>query len=103
MLLLPALLASSLVACGSDSGSSGSDSSSDSSSSDDSLQGIVITGDIGTAPEVKWNGELKTAKTETTVVTKGDGAELAEGDQVSQNLWIGNGTTQEQAYSTYDY
>jgi len=99
MLLLPALLASSLVACGSDSGSSGSD---DSSSSDDSLQGIVITGDIGTAPEVKWNGELKTEKTETTVVTKGDGAELAEGDQVSANLWIGNGTTQEQAYSTYD-
>lgn len=99
LLLIPALLASTLVACGSDSGSSGSDSS---GSSDEGLHGIVITGDIGTVPDVKWDGELETDKTETTVVTEGDGEEIAEGDQVQANLWVGNGTTQEQAYSTYD-
>jgi peptidylprolyl isomerase len=98
LLLIPALLATTLVACGSDSGSSGSDSS----GSDESLHGIVITGDVGTAPEVEWNGELETDKTETTVVTEGDGAEIAEGDQIQANLWVGNGTTQADAYSTYD-
>lgn len=97
LLLVPALLATTLVACGSDSGGG-----SDSSGSDAALHGITITGDIGEAPEVKWDGELETDKTETTVVTEGDGDELAEGDQVDANLWVGNGTTQEQAYSTYD-
>ena len=92
------MLASTLVACGSDSGSSGSDSS----GSAESLHGIVVTGDIGKAPEVEWNGELETDKTETTVVSEGDGAEIAEGDQIQANLWVGNGTTQEDAYSTYD-
>lgn len=97
LLLVPALLATSLAACGSDSGGA-----SDSSGSDDALHGIVITGDIGSAPEVEWNGELETDETETTVVTEGDGDEVVEGDQVQANLWVGNGTTQEQAYSTYD-
>lgn len=96
------LLATTLAACGSDDGSSGSD---DSSSSDAGLHGIVITGDIGSEPEVEWNGELKAddiEETETTVVTEGDGEEVAEGDQVQANLWIGNGTTQETSYSAYD-
>lgn len=100
LLLTAALLATSLAACGSDDG--GSDSGSDSSGD---LHGIVITGDIGSEPKVEWNGELTTDevdKTETTVVTKGDGDEIAEGDQVSANLWIGNGSTQKKSYSTYD-
>ena len=92
------MLATTLVACGSDSGG-GSDSSGGDS---DALHGIVISGDIGKAPEVEWNGELETDETETAVVTEGDGDEIAEGDQVQANLWVGNGTTQEDAYSTYD-
>lgn len=99
LLLIPALLASSLVACGDDDGSSGNDSG------DSGLHGIVISGDLGSEPEVEWNGELEAdavEETETTVVIEGDGDEIAEGDQVSANLWIGNGTTQEAAYSTYD-
>jgi peptidylprolyl isomerase len=85
------------VACGSDSGSDGDDSS-----SSDALHGITITGDVGEAPKVKWDGKLDVSKTETTVVTEGDGDKVAEGDQVSANIWIGNGATQKQAYSTYD-
>jgi peptidylprolyl isomerase len=85
------------VACGSDSGSDGDDSS-----SSEALHGITITGDVGEAPKVKWDGKLDVSKTETTVITKGDGDKVAEGDQVSANIWVGNGATQKQAYSTYD-
>lgn len=100
VLLLPIVLGTTLVACGSDSGSEGSDGSS--SSSSDALHGITITGDVGKAPEVKWNGELDVSKAETTVVTEGDGDKVSEGDQVSAWIWIGNGATQKQAYSSYD-
>ena len=102
LILTAALLATSLAACGSDSGS---DSGSDGSDSGGDLHGIVITGDIGSEPKVEWNGELtsdEASDIETTVVTKGDGDEIAEGDQVSANLWIGNGTTGKKSYSTYD-
>ena len=98
ILLLPLALATTLVACGSDSGSD----SSSSDSSSDALHGIEITGDVGKAPTVKWDGELEVDKTDSTVVVEGDGAKVADGDQVVANIWIGNGTTQKQSYSTYD-
>ena len=93
-LVLALALAGGLTACG------GNDSSSGSSS--DALQGIKVTGDIGTAPEVKWNGKLDVKDTNTTVVSEGDGDKIANGDKVEANLWIGNGFTQKKAYSTYD-
>jgi peptidylprolyl isomerase len=102
VLLLPLVLGTTLVACGSDSGSEGSDGSSSSADSSDALHGITITGDVGKAPEVKWNGELDVSKTASTVITEGDGDKIADGDQVVANIWIGNGTTQKQAYSSYD-
>lgn len=95
ILLLPLVLVAALAACGSDG------SSSDASGSD-ALHGITISGDLGTEPKVEWNGELEVDKTETTVVDEGDGAEIASGDQVQAYLWIGNGTTQEKAYSDFD-
>jgi peptidylprolyl isomerase len=101
VLLLPLVLATTLVACGSDGGSDGGSGGGDSSSSD-ALHGITITGDVGKAPKVKWDGKLDVSKTETTVVTEGDGDKIADGDQVSAHIWIGNGATQKQAYSTYD-
>ncbi len=95
--LLPLVLATTLVACGSDNSSDGGDES-----SADTVHGIAITGDLGSAPEVKWDGKLDVDKTETSVVTAGDGDKIEDGDQVQVNLWIGNGFTQEQAYSSYD-
>jgi len=97
VLLLPLVLGTTLVACGSDGGSDGDDAK-----SSDALHGITITGDFGKAPEVKWDGKLDVSKTETTVLTEGDGDKVADGDQVSANIWVGNGATQKQAYSTYD-
>jgi peptidylprolyl isomerase len=95
MLLLPIVLATTLAACGSD------DSSSEGSSSD-ALHGIEVSGDQGKQPEVKWDGKLDVSSTETTVVSEGDGEEIGDGDQVSANIWIGNGYTQEKSFSTYD-
>jgi FKBP-type peptidyl-prolyl cis-trans isomerase len=95
VLLLPLVLAATLVACGSDSDSK------DKSSSSDALHGIKITGDFGKEPKVEWNGELKVTKTANSVVIKGDGDKVANGDQVVTNIWIGNGTTQKEAYNTY--
>ncbi len=92
-LLLPIALVATLAACGSDGG--GSDSGSD------ALQGITISGEVGKAPKVKWDGKLEVDDTETTVVEKGDGDDVAEGDQVVANVWIGNGYSQKEAYSTY--
>lgn len=96
--VLPLLLATTLVACGPDDSSDGGGSS----GSDAALHGIAISGDLGKEPEVDWNGKLETDKTETTVVSEGDGAEIADGDKVQAYLWIGNGYTQEKAYSDYD-
>ncbi|MDF1602460.1 FKBP-type peptidyl-prolyl cis-trans isomerase [Nocardioides sp. YIM 152315] len=95
-LLLPIALATTLVACGDEGGDNGG------SSSGEALHGIAVTGDVGKAPKVEWNGELDVDDTATEVVTEGDGEEVADGDQVVANIWIGNGTTQEKAYSTYD-
>jgi peptidylprolyl isomerase len=97
VLLLPLILGASLVACGSDSGDDKGDDS-----SGGALHGIKITGDVGKAPKVDWNGKLDVTKTDSEVVTAGDGDKIAEGDQVVAHIWIGNGATQKQAYSTYD-
>jgi peptidylprolyl isomerase len=90
------VLATTLVACGDDEGSDNG------SSGDAGLNGITISGDLGKEPEVEWGGELETEETETAVVIEGDGEELAEGDEVQAYLWIGNGTTEQKAYSGYD-
>ncbi|GAA1479462.1 FKBP-type peptidyl-prolyl cis-trans isomerase [Nocardioides aestuarii] len=96
-LLLTLLLGSVLVACGDDSSEEGS-----SGGGGASLESVSIEGEVGEAPEVTWDGEMSADEVESKVVAEGDGAEIGEGDQVFAQIWLGNGTTQEQAYSTYD-
>lgn len=95
LLLLPVLLVA-LAACGSNS------SSSSSTSSSDPLAAVSITGDVGKKPQVEWKGDLTADKIQTTTLTKGDGATINDGDQVSAQIWIGNGFSKKEAYSTYD-
>lgn len=95
--MLPLVLATTLAACGDDDGGGGSDNG-----ASDALHGITISGDLGKAPEVEWDGDLDVDETETAVVIEGDGDELAEGDQVEAYLWMGNGTTQEEAYNGFE-
>jgi peptidylprolyl isomerase len=100
--LIPALLsvcALTLSACGSDDGDDGFPAS---GKTLDRLDAVTISGDVGTAPEVKWKGEMDAGKVETETVTEGDGDALEDQQSVLAHLWIGNGFSQEQAFSTYD-
>jgi peptidylprolyl isomerase len=76
--------------------------SSSASSSADPLDAVSISGDVGSKPTVTWNSDLKTDTVATTTLTKGDGDTVQKGDAVITQIWIGNGFSQKQAYSTYD-
>ncbi len=82
-----------LAACGS--------GSSDSESGGASLSSVTIEGPQGEEPQVTFDGRLDASQDETKVLVEGDGEEVADGDTVSANWWIGNGFTEEEAQSTY--
>ena len=82
-----------LAACGS--------GSSDSESGGAPLSSVTIEGKQGEEPKVTFDGRLDGSEEETEVLVEGDGEEVADGDTVSANWWIGNGFTQEEAQSTY--
>jgi peptidylprolyl isomerase len=99
---IPALIACCalfLTACGDDS-TSGDPLTG--GKSYDRLDAVTISGDVGSAPDVKWKGLMKAGKVETKTVTEGDGEPVEAGDSVLAHVWIGNGYTQKQAFSTYD-
>jgi peptidylprolyl isomerase len=104
-----ALLIPALVACGgsddSDSSSSASESSSASSGEaapTGELDGVSFTGDVGDGLTAKWTSAVEApSKTQVTTLVKGDGDAVADGDTVSTYLWLGNGTTQKEAFSDY--
>lgn len=109
MLLIP-----TLAACGSDS--SGSDTASDettsadASASDDASQDagdglseVSFEGEVGESLKATWHSEVaKPDETTVTTLVKGDGEAVAQGDTVSTYLYLGNGSTQEDAFSDYD-
>lgn len=89
-----ALLASGLAACGDDDGSSASDGGK-------GLDSLTISGDVGKKLTVKWDGEIGVDKLESKTLVEGKGTEIKDGDIVMAHLWIGNGFTEKEAYSTY--
>ncbi len=97
-LFLALFLGVALVACGDDS----SPSSDEKGSGGSSLGSVDISGDPGSNPKVTWDGEMEADEIDTEVVAEGDGDEIETGDRVFAHIWIGNGFTQEMAYSTYD-
>ena len=92
-LLLALVLGVALAACGSDSGSG---------SSGKGLDSVQISGDFEKTPQVKWGGQVVVSSTTTKVISEGDGAEVEQGDKVDVQIWIGNGYSQEEAYSSFD-
>ncbi|WKN50529.1 FKBP-type peptidyl-prolyl cis-trans isomerase [Nocardioides sp. Arc9.136] len=96
LVLLPALLAASLTACGDDEGEGTT------SGDRERLDAVSVSGDVGEQPKVEWKGRMSADDIETETLVEGDGEELEDGDQVVTNIWIGNGFTQEKSYSTYD-
>ncbi|WP_193605824.1 FKBP-type peptidyl-prolyl cis-trans isomerase [Nocardioides dongkuii] len=93
--LVPVLLLG-LTACGDDDGTS--------PNAIDGLAGfdaVEISGEPGSKPTVTWKDQLEADDPEVEVLTEGDGEEVAAGDSVLANLWIGNGFSQEETYTTY--
>ncbi|PKH40501.1 peptidylprolyl isomerase [Nocardioides alpinus] len=82
-----------LAACGSDSSDAGSGGA--------PLSSVTIEGEQGVEPKVTFDGQLDGSQAETEVLVEGDGDEVADGDTVSANWWIGNGFTEKEAQSTY--
>jgi len=100
--LIPALLsvvALTLTACGDDDG--GEDVPGAGKSAE-RLDAVTISGDVGSPPEVKWKASMDAGKIETETITEGDGDALEDQDSVLAHLWIGNGFSKTQAFSTYD-
>jgi peptidylprolyl isomerase len=82
-----------LAACGEDDGSDASAAG---------LEAVTVEGDPGKEPEVTFEDQVSPGEVESEVITEGDGEELAEGDNAFAHIWMGNGFTQEKAFSTYD-
>lgn len=66
------------------------------------LDTVTVEGDPGKAPEVDFAERLDAAQAETEVLVEGDGEEVETGDSVLAHLWIGNGYSRDQAFSTYE-
>ncbi len=82
-----------LAACGS--------GSSDAEEGGAPLSSVTIEGEQGKEPKVTFDGRLDGSKEETEVLVEGDGEEVADGDTVKANWWIGNGFTEEEAQTTW--
>jgi peptidylprolyl isomerase len=109
-----------LAACGSDD-DSGSDSTSSKTSSsaspsesgsagaDDATAAAVGTldevdfaGDVGKELTATWKSAVTAGDSvDVTTLVEGDGDPIAQGDTVSAYLYLGDGTTQKDAYSDY--
>jgi FKBP-type peptidyl-prolyl isomerase-like protein len=104
--LTAVLLVPALAACG-DSSDKGSDSdakpkASASTSATAELKEVTFTGDVGKSLTAKWNSALEAPdSTEVTTLVAGDGEKIADGDSVSAYLYLGDGTSQKDAYSDY--
>lgn len=96
MLLLPLVMVATLASCGGDDGTS---SDGDTASG---LAAVTISGDPGTAPKVTWKSQMTATDVEHKTVVEGDGDVVKKGDKVQTQIWIGNGVSEKQTYSTYD-
>lgn len=82
-----------LAACGDDEGAGTSGAG---------LDSVTVEGAAGKEPKVTFDGRVAVDETEEKVVTEGEGEDVADGDTVLAHLWIGNGFTEEQAFTTWD-
>ena len=104
LLLIPVL-----AACGSDSGKESASDAKTTSSADASstatagLSEVTFEGGVGESLTATWHSEVEVPESTTvSTLVKGTGDEVADGDTVSAYLYLGNGTTQKDAFSDYD-
>jgi peptidylprolyl isomerase len=66
------------------------------------LSEVTFSGDVGKSLTATWNSTLEAPETTTvTTLVTGTGDKIASGDTVSAYLYLGDGTTQQDAYSDY--
>ena len=70
--LVTPLLLTALAACGDDTGG-------DDTPTGGGLDSLTVEGDLGTSPEVTFDGQVEVSKIETKTLITGDGAEVARG------------------------
>jgi peptidylprolyl isomerase len=114
--LTAVLLIPTLAACGDsssgdakDSGSKASTSpsasasgSADASAGPDLTKSVTFDGDVGKSLSATWHATVDApGSTSVTTLVKGTGDKIADGDTVSTYLYLGDGTTQKDAYSDY--
>lgn len=63
---------------------------------------VTVTGDFGSAPTTAFTGPYTIDTTERTIVSEGDGDDLATGDMVTIDFTIYNGSTGDKVFSTFD-
>lgn len=92
LLISGGLLAVSLTACAPSGTSADCEST---VPSGDASSIVSVTGELGEKPTVKFPTPLKSGQTERTVVEEGDGETVVNGQQISVDWSIYNGTTGE--------
>lgn len=97
--ILPVLLLGA-AACGGDKDGSGDGGGT--SNAPSSIDGVEVSGDFGTAPEVKIEDALDLKKTKTAVLESGEGNPAAEGKDALLHIYVANGSTGDKAVTTYD-
>ncbi|UDY25200.1 FKBP-type peptidyl-prolyl cis-trans isomerase [Nocardioides sp. Kera G14] len=69
----------------------------------DGWDAVSISGTPGTAPTVKWKGQMSTVEsTDTKTLTEGSGDVVKKGESVNAYIWLGDGYSKKQSYSDYD-
>jgi peptidylprolyl isomerase len=94
--VLPLLL---LSACGDGSSGPGDAASASSSAS---LDDITVTGAFGEKPKITFDAPFTTSTPLSTVVSKGDGDPVADGQQVTAQLLTLDGGTGKELQSSYE-
>lgn len=92
--LLVGALGLGLASCGNDEGSSTASSA--------GFDDVSVSGEVGKSIDVEFDSQVSVNEVSTKVLTEGDGPEVADGDQVTTHLYLGNGFTKQEALNTYD-
>lgn len=90
-----------IAACGSEDDSGSDTDTGTEQSAETTLSGVSATGTVGEGVEVTLDEQIEAEEPEAAVLVAGDGAVLDPNEVTLLQLYIGNGTSGEQAANTY--
>jgi peptidylprolyl isomerase len=65
------------------------------------LDAVSIAGEVGSEPQVSWSSAMSASDVEAETVVVGTGPRVPMNGAVLAQVWIGDGTTQTEAYSSF--